>query len=419
MRDILRVLTTQLADQIRLLRPDRRRAERLRRLGSIAEIRQAADRALPKAIFDFVDGGSCDEVTVRRNASSFDALAIAPRYLVDVSSVDISTAVLGQRVAAPVLGAPTGLCGLVHKDGEMALARALQDAGSIYTLAAMSSFTIEEVRAAAPTGRLWFQTYLWRDHTVVDSLVQRAEEAGYEALVVTVDVPRSSDRRRDRANRLTVPPRITARAVVDGVRRPRWTRDFLLHPRVTAANVANLGDDAVSVASYVDRQFDPSATWGDLAALRRRWDGHLIVKGLMRPDDAVRAADAGADAVIVSNHGGRQLDQAPATLDVLPSIVDAVGSRVEVYVDGGVRRGSDVLKAKALGARACLVGRPIVFGLGAAGRDGAAAAVRLLADELAATMMLAGVQSFDAVDHDVLVRQPDHHRPPHDQLAMS
>ena len=403
MRDVLRVLLAQVAHALaRLRRPAQRRADRLAALGSVEEVRDAARRALPRTIFDFVDGAASDEVTMRRNVAAFDRLALSPRFLVDVSEVDVTTTVLGRRVSVPVLGAPTGLCGVVHREGEAGLARALADADSVYVLAAMSSYTIEEVREAAPRGRLWFQTYLWRDQAVVDGLLARAQAADYEALVVTVDVPRSSDRRRDRRNRFTVPPRVTARSVVDGVRRPRWTRDFLLHPRATAANVADYGDDPVSVASYVNSQFDPGATWDDLASLRRRWDGPLVVKGLLRADDARRATDLGADAVIVSNHGGRQLDQAPATLDVLPAVADAVGDRAEVYVDGGVRRGSDLLKARALGARACLVGRPIVFGLGVAGADGAAATVRVLRDELAAAMTLAGVRSFDGITPDVL-----------------
>ena len=404
MHDLVSVARGQLVDALARARDgELRRRTRLERLGSVAEIREAARRATPRVIFDFVDGGASDEVTMRRNLEAFDRLALSPRYLVDVSDVDRSTTVLGTRVEVPVIGAPTGLCGLVHLDGEAGLARAMQDSGSIYTLAGMSSYTIEEVREAAPTGRLWFQTYLWRDASIVDGLLARARESEYEALVVTVDVPRSSDRRRDRRHRFTVPPRLTPRSVVDGVRHPRWTRDLLKHSRVTAANISGLGDDAVRVASYVDSQFDPSASWDDLRSLRQRWDGPLIVKGLLRADDAVRAVDLGAQGVVVSNHGGRQLDQAPATLDVLPQVVDAVGDRAEVYLDSGVRRGSDVLKARALGATACLVGRPIVWGLAVAGAAGARRAVDVLAGELDAAMMLTGQASFDSAGPDLVV----------------
>ena len=403
MHDLLGVARQQAAESFRrAMRPDERRRERLSALGSTMEIRAAARSALPRVIFDFVDGGASDEVTMRRNVEAFDRVALSPHFLVDVSEVDLSTTVLGRRVDVPVLGAPTGLCGLVHVAGEAGLARAMQDAGSIYTLAGMSSYTIEEVRDAAPRGRLWFQTYLWRDQAIVDGLLARAAACDYEALVVTVDVPRSADRRRDRRHRFTVPPRVTPRSVMDGVLHPRWTRECLRRSRVTAANISGMGGSAVQVASYVDSQFDPSASWDDLRSLRSRWKGPLIVKGLLRPDDAVRAVDLGADAVVVSNHGGRQLDQAPATLTVLPAIAEALDGRAEVYLDSGVRRGSDVLKARALGARACLVGRPIVYGLGAAGTAGATRAVDVLSKELEVAMMLTGVSSLDDVGPDLV-----------------
>lgn len=409
MKDFLRVLLRQLAGSARsMLHPKERRQARLDDLRTVEEVRAAAHSALPKVIFDFVDGGSGDEVTMHRNQAAFDRWSIVPRFLVDVSEVDLSTSVLGRPLPVPVMGGPAGLLGLVHKDGEAALGAAMADIGSVYSLAAMSSCTIEEVRAAAPTGRLWFQTYLWRDHDIVAGLLDRAEAAQYEALVVTVDVPRSSDRRRDRINKFGLPPRITPRTLYEGVVHPRWTRDFLLHPRITAANVAGqtAADDAVSVAAYVDRQFDPSATWRDLEWLRGRWAGPLVVKGILDPEDARRAVDLGAQAVGVSNHGGRQLDHAPASLEMLPEVVAAVGADAEIYLDGGIRRGSDVLKAVALGARACMVGRPLVFGLGAAGQDGARAAARALIDELRATMMLSGIGSVAELGPHILREVP-------------
>jgi isopentenyl diphosphate isomerase/L-lactate dehydrogenase-like FMN-dependent dehydrogenase len=395
MSDVLRLLAGQVADDLRALPTRGRAAERrLERAGSIAEIRDAARAALPKVIFEFVDGGANDERTVRRNLADFDELALLPRTLVDVSDVDTTTTVLGQPVGAPILGAPTGLCGLIHHDGEVGLARAMHGAGSIYTLAAMASYTIEEVVAASP-GPLWFQTYLWRDQGVVRELVHRAAAAGVHALVVTVDVPRSAERHRDRRNGFGLPPRLTARTLASGLRHPRWTADFLRRPRITAANVADgpAGGDAVSVAGYVDRQFDPAATWDDLAWLREVWSGPLVVKGVLDPADARRAVELGADAVVVSNHGGRQLDHACSTISALPAVVDAVADTAEVYLDGGVRRGSDVIKALGLGARACLVGRPIVFGLGAGGTAGAARAIEILQRELRAALMLLGAPS--------------------------
>jgi L-lactate dehydrogenase (cytochrome) len=400
--DILRLLASQVAKDLRGL-PSRGRAaeRRLARAGSIAEIRDAARAALPKVIFEFVDGGANDERTVRRNVADFDEIALLPRTLVDVSEVDTTTTVLGQPVASPILGAPTGLCGLIHHDGELGLARAMHGAGSVYTLAAMSSYSIEEVVAGSP-GPLWFQTYLWRDHGVVRELADRAAAAGVHALVVTVDVPRSADRHRDRRNGFGLPPRLTARTLASGVRHPRWTADFVRRPRITAANVAAgpSGGDAVSVAGYIDRQFDPSATWEDLAWLREVWDGPLVVKGVLGAADARRAVECGADAVVVSNHGGRQLDHACSSIAALPAVVDAVGDAVEVYLDSGVRRGSDVVKALGLGARACLVGRPIVLGLGAGGTAGAARAIEILQQELRVALMLAGAPSVRDVGAD-------------------
>ncbi len=395
MSDVLRLLASQVAKDLRDL-PTRGRAadRRVARAGSIEEIRAAARASLPKVIFEFVDGGANDERTVRRNLTDFDDIALLPRTLVDVSDVDTSTTVLGQTIAAPIIGAPTGLCGLIHHDGEVGLARAMHGAGSVYTLAAMSSYTIEEVVEASP-GPLWFQTYLWRDHGIVRGLVERAADAGCHALVVTVDVPRSAERHRDRRNGFGLPPRLTARTLAGGLRHPRWTADFVRRPRITAANVVDgpAGGDAVSVAGYVDRQFDPAATWDDLAWLRELWGGPLVVKGVLDAGDARMAVERGADAVVVSNHGGRQLDHACSSISALPAVVDAVGGDVEVYIDGGVRRGSDVVKALGLGARACLVGRPIVFGLGAGGTTGASRAIEILQQELRAALMLLGAPS--------------------------
>lgn len=408
MSDVLRLLAAQVARDLRDL-PRRGRAadRRIAQAGSIAEIRDAARAALPKVIFEFVDGGANDERTVRRNVADFDEIALLPRTLVDVSDVDLSTTVLGQAVAAPILGAPTGLCGLIHHDGEIGLARAMHGAGTVYTLAAMASYTIEEV-VAASSGPLWFQTYLWRDRGVVRELVDRSAAAGVHALVVTVDVPRSAERHRDRRNGFGLPPRLTARTLAGGLRHPRWTADFVRRPRITAANVADgpAGGDAVSVAGYVDRQFDPAATWDDLAWLREVWDGPLVVKGVLDPADARLAVERGADAVVVSNHGGRQLDHACSSIGALPAVVDAVGERAEVYVDGGIRRGSDVVKALGLGARACLVGRPIVYGLGAAGEAGAARAIDVLQGELRAALMLLGAPSVRAVERRQVLVPP-------------
>lgn len=407
MSDVVRLLRAQVGEGLRGLparaRPGSAARRRVAAAGSIAELRDAARRALPKVIFDFVDGAAGDEVTARRNIADLQAIELAPRVLVDVSAVDTSAEVLGRRIATPVIGAPTGLCGLVHHDGEVGLARALNGAGSIYTLAAMGSYSIEEVARAAP-GPLWFQSYLWRDRGLVEDLLARARESGYEALVVTVDVPVAATRDRDRRNRFGIPPRITLRSVYDGITRPRWTADFLRRPRVTAASVASTmpggGGDSVDIAAYIGRQFDPAATWKELDWLRSAWSGPLVVKGVLGAEDAIRAVERGADAIVVSNHGGRQLDHAPSTISVLPEIADAVGDRAEVLMDGGIRRGPDIVKALALGARAVLVGRPVVLGLGAGGRAGAARAVEILTSELRATLALLGCPSLPELGRD-------------------
>ena len=357
-------------------------------------------RAIPSVVFDFVDGAAGDEITAEHNTQDFRSLVLWPRALTDVSEIGLSTTVLGQPIDVPILGAPTGLTGLVHYRGEIGAARAMHAAGSLYILSAMASYTIEDVAQSAP-GPNWFQLYLWRDRGLVRELVERAAAAGYLALVLTVDVARAGGRERDARNRFGIPPRVTLRSVRQGLRRPRWSANFLLRPRVTIANTGRQErgvSDAVSLAEYIESQFDPGLSWSDLAWIRELWDGPLVVKGIMRPEDADQAVHFGADAVIVSNHGGRQLDHAPSAIRALPAVVDAIGADAEVYLDGGVRRGSDIVKALALGARACLVGRALLYGLGAAGDPGAARAVEILVNELRLTLTLLGCPTVGRLD---------------------
>ena len=410
MNEVLRLLGRQLNADLRQLPQtvsERLSTEhRLSRAGTIAELRAEARRSLPPVIFDFVDGAADDEVTSGRNRADFERLAIAPRALVDVSATTTATTVLGQEVAAPIIGAPTGLCGLVHHEGEAGLAKAMNGLGCAYTLAAMSSYSIEEVAAAAP-GPLWFQIYLWRDRGLVAELLDRAAAAGMQTLVVTIDVPRSAARDRDRRNHFALPPRMTARTVAHSLRTPRWTWSAVGRPRFSAANVSLGASDAVSVAAYIDQQFDPSADWAYLGWMRERWSGKLLVKGVMRPEDAVAVVKAGADGVGVSNHGGRQLDHLDSAIGALPAVAAAVGDDAEVYIDGGFRRGSDILKALALGACGCLVGRPPLYGLGVGGEAGARRAVELLTNELRAAMVLSGVTGIDAIGPDLVApRRP-------------
>jgi L-lactate dehydrogenase (cytochrome) len=313
----------------------------------------------------------------------------------------LETTVLGRPLALPVGIAPTGLTGLVRPEGEIALARAAQDAGTVAVLSCMASRTIEEVAAQAH-GRRWFQLYLWRDRALVADLAARAAAAGCEALVVTVDVPVSGARERDLRNGFGVPPRLTLRTLAGGAVRPRWAAAVVRDPRMRAANVAGGGAAAERVVDYVARQFDPGATWDDVARLRETWSGPLVVKGILRADDAQTAVAAGADAVWVSNHGGRQLDGALSSIRALPRVADAVGDRADVLVDGGFRRGIDVLRALALGARAVFVGRPAVYGLAAGGRAGAHRALAILRGELERACVLAGVASVADAGPDLL-----------------
>jgi len=412
MNEFTRLLSRQLASDVRTLTARTRvrlSDDRVQRYGTVAELRAAAKRALPRVMFDFVDGAANDEVTARRNREEFAELEIVPRVLVDVSNIDLGTTVLGHPVAVPILGAPMGLCGLVHHVGEAGIARAVHDVGSIYVLGAMASYSIEEIADRAP-GQTWFQMYVWRDRGLVRELVDRARAVGYAALVLTVDVPRAAARDRDRRNGFGLPPRVTLRSVAGGLVRPRWSAQFIRYPRMAAANVAGHGgglDDPVGMTAYINRQFDPSVNWDDLAWFRELWPGPLVVKGVLNPHDARRAVQAGVDAIAVSNHGGRQLDHAPSTIHALAPIVDAVGSEAEVYLDGGVRRGTDVLKALALGARACMIGRPLVYGLGAAGETGARRALAILIEELRSAMALAGCPAVSALDHSFVHYRTD------------
>jgi L-lactate dehydrogenase (cytochrome) len=399
-----RMVGRQLAGDIaRLPETARRRcseAGRAQRAVNVADLRALARRRLPGAVFDYVDGAAGDELTAQRNQSDLRALVLRPRVLVGASEIDLSTEVLGQRLSVPLLGAPTGLTGLVHHQGELAIARAVHAAGGLYVLSSAASRTLEEVAAASP-GPRWFQLYVGRDRGLVKALLTRARPAGYSALVVTVDVARAGPRERDRRNGFTVPPRITARTLIDGVRRPRWTANFLRRPRILSegllSSVAAEGG-AGSLAELIGRQFDPSLSWSDITWLQEHWDGPILLKGVLRADDARQAARLGLAGVIVSNHGGRQLDNAPSSIRALPEIVDAAGSELEVYMDGGIRRGADIARALALGARACLAGRALVYGLAAGGLAGAERAVEILVAELRLAMTLMGCPSVRELD---------------------
>jgi isopentenyl diphosphate isomerase/L-lactate dehydrogenase-like FMN-dependent dehydrogenase len=402
MNEFTSLVASQLRADLRALPGQARRhysaAGQAARAGTIGELRAAARRRVPRVVFDYVDGAAGDEVTAAANVAALRAIELQPRVLAGLPEVDTATSVLGQPVALPLLGAPMGLTGLLHPAGEVALARAMCAAGSLSVLAAMASCPIEEVAAAAG-GPVWFQMYIWRDRGLVQDMLQRAWAAGMPVLVLTVDVPCAGNRDRDRRNGFSIPPRLTARALAGGLAHPGWSYRFARRPRISWGNLpGDGGPAAATLSAQTNRQFDPAATWDDLGWFRDRWAGRLVVKGILRADDARRAVRLGADGIAVSNHGGRQLDGAPAAIRALPAVAGAVGADAEVYVDGGIRRGADIVKALALGARACLAGRPLAYGLGAAGEAGARRAVEILRAELATVLTLAGCPSVRAVD---------------------
>lgn len=372
----------------------------MRNVYSIEDARQLAQRRLPRMIFEYLEGGAEDESTLRSNLTAFDNVTFCPKVLVDVSKRDQTTTVLGEHVNLPVLLAPAGLIRLISREGELAVARAAGRAGTVFMVSTASSYSLEEIAAAA-TGPLWFQLYLWRGQDVTRSLVERAHQAGYRVLCIAVDVPITGKRLRDLRNGMTVPPRIGVRNLLNTAGKPSWVRDYLFGGKITFSNLLGIaeGDDMVSMWTYVNNELiNPAANWSDFAWLREMWKGPLVVKGIVTVEDTLRAIDYGADGIVVSNHGGRQLDGLPSTLEVLPEIVRAVGGRAEVFLDGGVRYGTDVVKAIALGARACLIGRPYLWGLAAGGEAGVARVLEIFEEEIDRTLALIGRSKVDKVD---------------------
>jgi L-lactate dehydrogenase (cytochrome) len=371
---------------------------------NIDDLRKVARRRLPRALFDYIDGGAEDEVTLRANQADFGRYVFRPRVLVDVSRRDQSTTVLGERVASPLILAPTGFTGIFWPRGEAVGARAAGRKGVIFTASTMSICSMEEIAAAA-SGPLWFQLYVWRDREVVRSLLQRAKAAGYRALVVTSDTPVLGQRERDVRSGLVLPPRITVKYVLDTVRRFAWLRSMLANPRPTFGNFVNapgVEHDITSLAAFTSKQFSPAVSWAELDWYRSVWQGPLAIKGIVSAEDARLAVEHGVEAVIVSNHGGRQLDYAPSPIEALPEIVDAVDGRAEVILDGGVRRGSDVVKAIALGARACMIGKAFNYGVAAAGQRGVELAVDILAKEIDRCLALIGRPTLADLDRSAV-----------------
>lgn len=375
----------------------------LQRAHSIADLRELSRRRLPRCVFDFFDGGAEDEISLAANTASLDRVNLLPRVLADVANVEIGTRLLGATAAMPLGVAPMGACGLGWRDADVAVARAAAAAGVPYTLSSAAHNTIEEVATRAG-GRLWFQPYMLSHREFVFRLIERARSAGYEALVVTVDLPVGGKRERDLRNQFALPFRLTPRTFVDFAARPAWSLPMLVRGRPLMGNMVGMETrtGATAARMTVGSGMDASFSWTDLQRVRDLWLGKFIVKGVARPDDARRLVALGCDAIVVSNHGGRQLDGACSTFDALPDVAAAVNGGADVLLDGGVRRGRHIVQALAAGASGVLVGRSVLYGLAAAGEPGATRALEILRDEFTRTLRLCGCRSVAEVDSTLL-----------------
>jgi L-lactate dehydrogenase (cytochrome) len=374
---------------------------------NIEDLRVLAKRRVPKALFDYVDGGSYDQMTLRANRAEFEAVTLRQRVMVDTSKRDLSTVMLGEKVSMPVAIAPTGMTGLLHGDGEILAARAAEKRGIKFCLSTMSINTIEEV-AAAVQKPIWYQLYVFKDRGFARAMIDRAKATGVSAMFLTVDLPYRGQRHADIKNGLTVPPRLTPRNAWDLTTKVRWWSS-LIGKRKSFGNLESYLGKSVGTlrqGSWATQNSDQSLNWRDLDWIRERWAGKLVLKGILDVDDAKRAASEGVDGIVVSNHGGRQLDSASGTIAVLPSIVDAVGDRLEVLLDGGVRSGHDIYKAVANGARGVLIGRPFLYGLAAMGEQGVTSALEVMRESFDNAMILTGVNKVSEISRDNLYKAP-------------
>ncbi len=371
---------------------------RLARAASIDDLREIARRRLPRGVFDYIDGAAEDEISAERNVAAFRRLEFRPRVLRDVSDVDPSALLLGRRVPLPLVLSPTGFARVAHSQGELAVARAAARAGLPYVLSTLATCSIEEVRAVS-TGDLWFQVYVWRDKELLGEMLQRAAAAEYSTIVITVDTAVLGRRERDVRSGFTLPPKLGLDTILDGVLHPAWTWDFLRADPMSFANVVGKsvgdGSDAVALADYMNSQFDPALSWDDIDWFRERWAGKVVIKGIQTVADALLAAERGVDAIALSNHGGRQLDGAPPPIELVAPVREALGDRLEILCDGGVRRGSDVVKAVALGANGAMSGRAYLYGLAAGGEPGVDHALFLLDESIRRTLALLGARSLE------------------------
>jgi L-lactate dehydrogenase (cytochrome) len=376
----------------------------LRTMTCIEDLRAVARRRVPRAFFDYAEAGSYSQQTLRANRDDLERIKLRQRILVDVSKRTLATAIIGEPASLPLALAPIGLCGMQRGDGEILACRAAQAAGIPFTLSTMSICSIEDV-AQAVEKPFWFQLYVMRDRGFIRALIERAAAAKCSALVLTVDLQVLGQRHCDIRNGMTVPPRIKLATLVDMAMKPQWTLSIARGKRKTFGNLAGHVkgmENVTSLAEWTATQFDPTLSWKDVDWIRGLWPGKLILKGILDVEDAKVAAKAGASALIVSNHGGRQLDGAPSSISTLPKIADAVGSEIELMFDGGIRTGQDVLRALALGARSCMIGRAYVYGLGAYGQEGVAKAIEFLGKELDVAMALAGRTTVRELDRSII-----------------
>jgi L-lactate dehydrogenase (cytochrome) len=378
----------------------------MRTVTCIEDLQRLARRKVPRAFFDYAEAGSYSQETLRANREDLERIKLRQRVLVDVSQRDLATTIVGEKVSLPLALAPIGLCGMQHGDGEILACRAAQAAGIPFTLSTMSICSIEDV-AKAVGEPFWFQLYVMKDRGFIRALIERAAAARCSALVLTVDLQVLGQRHCDIRNGMTVPPQIRLGNLVDMATKPAWSLSILRGKRKTFGNLAGHVhgmENVTSLAQWTATQFDPTLNWKDVEWMRSLWPGKLILKGILDVEDAKTAVKVGASALVVSNHGGRQLDGAPSSISALPKVVEAVGEEIEVMFDGGIRSGQDVVRALALGARSCMIGRSYIYGLGAGGEAGVARAIEILASELDVTMALCGVRNVRDINRSVIAQ---------------
>ncbi len=377
---------------------------KLERCASVWDVREMARRSTPKSVFDYTDGGSMSETSLDRSRDAYRRVEFTPRVMRNVAEVDLSTTILGEVNALPFVFAPTGFTRMMHHLGESAVAAVAQKAGIAYGLSTLGTTSIEGLAAAAPDVRRWFQLYVSRDRSQAVELMRRAEESGYDALILTVDTAVGGIRWREVRNGLTIPPQLTLGTILDMSRHPKWWANVLTTEPLTFASLSSSGG---TVGDLLTRVFDPGITTADIMWIRDNWNGAVMVKGVQALEDAQVLADLGVDAIVLSNHGGRQIDNGNVPLELLPSVVDAVGDRTEVYIDGGIMSGTDIVAALAFGATGTLVGRAYLYGLMAGGQEGVQRVLDILAKEIKTTLQLMGVTSVDQLDRSMVRLRPN------------